>query len=70
MGLRQADDRAPVPQVCRKMGISEWAPCRRKKKFRGIRVAEVRRFRALEERRMLRRLVADLGLDMQMLQDS
>ncbi len=56
-GMPYAEEGTPVSEVCRKMGTSDRALCRRKKKFRGIPVAEARRFRALEERRMLRRLV-------------
>jgi putative transposase len=69
-GLRQAESGTPVPEVCRKMGISEQTFYRWKKKFQGMGVAEVRRLRALEEEnRKLKQLVADLSLDKQMLQD-
>ena len=34
-GLRQAEEGAPVSEVCRKMGISEQTLYRWKKKFRG-----------------------------------
>ena len=69
-GLRQAEDGTPVSEVCRKMGISDQTFCRWKKKFQGMGVAEVRRLRVLEEEnRKLKRLVADLSLDKQMLRD-
>ena len=68
--LRQAEWSTPVPEVCRKMGISEQTFYRWKKKYIGMGVAEVRRLRILEEEnRKLKQLVADLSLDKQMLQD-
>ena len=68
--MRQAESGTPVPEVCRKMGISEQTFYRWKKKFAGLGVVEVRRLRVLEdENRKLKQLVADLSLDKQMLQD-
>ena len=68
--LRQAESGTPVPEICRKMGISEQTFYRWKKKYVGMGVAEVRRLRILEdENRKLKQLVADLSLDKQMLQD-
>ena len=68
--LRQAEEGTPVPEVCRKVGISEQTFYRWKKKFQGMGVAEVRRLRVLEEEtRKLKQLVADLSLGKQMLQD-
>lgn len=68
--MRQAESGTPVPEVCRKMGISEQTFYRWKKKFTGMGVAEVRRLKILEEEnRKLKQLVADLSLDKQMLQD-
>jgi len=68
--LRQAESGTPVPDVCRKMGVSEQTFYRWKKKYMGMGVAEVRRLRILEEEnRKLKQLVADLSLDKQMLQD-
>ncbi len=68
--MRQAESGTPVPEVCRKMGISEQTFYRWKKKFAGMGVAEVRRLKILEEEnRKLKQLVADLSLDKQMLQD-
>ncbi len=68
--LRQAEEGAPVLEICRKMGIAEQTFYRWKKKFQGMGVAEVRRLRVLEEEnRKLKQLVADLSLDKQMLQD-
>jgi putative transposase len=68
--LRQAESGTPVPEVCRKMGISEQTFYRWKKKYTGMGVTEVRKLRVLEEEnKKLKQLVADLSLDKQMLQD-
>jgi putative transposase len=68
--MRQAESGTPVPEVCRKMEISEQTFYRWKKKYMGMGVAEVRKLRVLEEEnRKLKQLVADLSLDKQMLQD-
>ncbi len=68
--LRQAESGTPVPEVCRKMEISEQTYYRWKRKFAGMGVAEVRRLKVLEEEnKKLKQLVADLSLDKQMLQD-
>ena len=47
--LRQAESGTPVPEICRKMGISEQTFYRWKKKYIGMGVAEVKRLRILEE---------------------
>ncbi len=68
--LRQAESGTPIAEIIRKMGISEMTFYRWKKKYAGLGVAEVRRLKQLEdENRRLKRLVADLTLDKQMLQD-
>jgi putative transposase len=68
--LRQADSGTPVPEVCRKLGVSEQTYYRWKRRFSGMGVAEVRRLKLLEEEnRKLKELVADLSLDKQMLQE-
>ena len=68
--LRQAETGTRVAEVCRKMGIAEQTFFRWKKKYGGLGVSELRRLRQLEEEnRQLKRLVADLTLDKQMLQD-
>jgi putative transposase len=66
--LRQAESGTPVPEVCRKLGVSEQTFSRWKRKFAGMGVAELRRLRLLEEEnRRLKQLVADLTLDRHML---
>ena len=68
--MRQAESGTSVPEICRKMGISEQTFYRWKRKFAGMGIAEVRRLRVIEEEnRKLKQLVADLSLDKQMLQD-
>lgn len=68
--LRQAESGTSVAEIIRKMGISEVTFYRWKKKYAGLGVAELRRLKQLEdENRRLKRLVADLTLDKQMLQD-
>ena len=68
--LRQAESGTQVAEIIRKMGISEVTFYRWKKKFAGMGVSELRRLKQLEdENRRLKRLVADLTLDKQMLQE-
>ena len=68
--IRQAETGVKVEEVCRKMGISEATFYNWKKKYGGIGVSELRRLRQLEEENAkLKKLVADLSLDKQMLQD-
>jgi len=66
--LKQAEGGTPVPEVCRKMGVSEPTFYRWKQKYGGLMPSEVQRLRQLEEENArLRRLVADLSLDKEML---
>ncbi|MNX55642.1 Transposase [compost metagenome] len=68
--LKQAELGTAVPEVSRKIGISEATFYNWKKKFRGLGPSELRRLRQLEEERnRLKRLVANLSLDKAMLQD-
>ena len=68
--LRQAETGTKVAEVCRKMGISDATFYNWKKKYGGLGVSELRRLKQLEEEnRQLKKLVADLSLDKQMLQD-
>ena len=66
--LQQAETGTPVEEVCRKMGVSQSTFYRWKKVYGGLMPSEVRRLRQLEEENArLRRLVADLSLDKEML---
>jgi len=68
--LRQAETGTKVTEVCRKMGVAEATFYNWKKKYGGLGVSELRRLKQLEEEnRQLKKLVADLSLDKQMLQD-
>lgn len=68
--LKQAETGTRVEEVCRKMGISEATFYNWKKNFGGMGVTELRRLRQLEEENQrLKRLVADLSLDKEMLQE-
>jgi putative transposase len=68
--LRQAETGTRIAEICRKMGISQNTFYQWKKKYGGLGVSELRRLKQLEEEnRQLKRMVADLSLDKQMLQD-
>ena len=68
--LKQVETGTPVKEVIRKMGITEQTFYRWKKKYRGMMPSDLRKLRQLEEEnRQLKKLVADLSLDKQMLQD-
>ena len=68
--LRQAASGTPVAEITRKMGVSEQTFYRWKKQFADMGVSEIRRMKELEEEnRRPKRLVADLTLDKQILQD-
>ena len=67
--LNQGADGVPVTDICRKAGISQ-AYFNWKKKYDGLLPTEMRRLKLLEdENTKLRKLVADLSLDREMLQD-
>jgi putative transposase len=68
--IKQSETGTKVEEVCRKMGVSEATFYNWKKKYSGIGVSELRRLRQLqEENAQLKKLVADFGLDKQMLQN-
>lgn len=68
--LKQSETGTRVDEICRKMGISQATFFNWKKKYGGLGVSELRRLRQLEEENnQLKKLVADLSLDKQMLQD-
>jgi putative transposase len=59
-----------VAEVCRKAGISQATYFNWKKKYAGLMPSEMRRLRQLEdENSRLKKIVADLTLDREMLQD-
>lgn len=68
--LRQADNGVKVEEVCRKLGISDATFYNWKKKYGSLGVSELRKLKELEEENSrLKKIVADLSLDKQMLQD-
>ncbi len=69
--LSQAEAGVPIAELCRKYGISQQTFYRWRAKFGGLMPSEVRRLKELEEEtRRLKRIVADLSLDKQILQDA
>ncbi len=68
--LHQVETGTPPAEICRKLGISEQTFYRWKKKYGGLGVSELRELKQLrEENRRLKRMVADLSLDKQMLRE-
>ena len=68
--LQQAEQGTSVGEIARKMGITEQTFYRWKKKYGGLMPSEVRKLKQLqEENTRLKRLVADLSLDKEMLQE-
>ena len=68
--LRQAEEGTPIAEVCRKAGISEASFYAWRKKYGGLLPSEMKRLKQLEEENQrLKKLVADLSLDREMLQD-
>ena len=68
--LKQGDDGVPVGEICRRAGISQATFFNWKKKYAGLLPTEMRRLKQLEdENARLKKLVADLSLDKEMLQD-
>jgi transposase-like protein len=68
--IKQGEEGVPVAEVCRKAGISQATYFAWKKKYAGLVPSEMRRLKQLEEENSrLKRIVADLSLDKEMLQD-
>lgn len=68
--LKQGADGVPVADICRRAGISQATYFNWKKKYDGMLPPDMRRLKQLEdENGKLRKLVADLSLDKEMLQD-
>lgn len=69
--IRQAESGTPVPEISRKLGITEATLYRWKKQYTGLDVGELRELRQLrEENRRLKGVVADLTLDKTMLREA
>jgi putative transposase len=68
--LKQGADGIPVADICRRARISPATYFKWKKKYDGLLPTEMKRLKQLEdENTKLRKLVADLSLDREMLQD-
>ncbi len=68
--LKQRADGTPVAEICRKAGISQATYFNWKKKYDGLLPSEMKRLKQLEEENArLKKIVADLTLDREMLQD-
>jgi putative transposase len=68
--LNEAESGVPVKELVRKHGISEQTYYRWKSKYGGMDVSDAKRLKELEtENNRLKRMVADLMLDNQILKD-
>ena len=68
--LKQGEEGTPVAEICRKAGISQATDFSWKKKYAGLLPNEMRRLKRLkDENARLKKIVADLTLDREMLQD-
>ena len=68
--LKQGEEGTSVAEICRKAGISQATYFNWKKRYGGLLPDETRRLKALEdENSRLKKIVADLTLDREMLQD-
>jgi putative transposase len=68
--LRKVESGQKVKDVCREHGITETTYHRWKSKYGGLSVSDAQRLKQLDtENRRLKKLVADLSLDKQMLQE-
>jgi len=68
--LKEGELGIKITELCRKHGISEQTFYNWRNKYGGMDIGEARRLKLMEdENRRLKRLVADLSLDNQVLKD-
>ena len=68
--LKTAEAGVPIEELARTHGISRATFYHWRKKYGGLEIDDAKRLKSLEdENRRLKRMVADLSLDKQMLQD-
>lgn len=68
--LRRAESGEPIKELVRSLGVTEQTFYVWKKKYAGLGVTELRKLKSQEDEiNRLKRLVADLMLDKQMLQE-
>ena len=66
--IKQGDEGTPVAEICRKAGISQATYFNWKKKYAGLLPTEMKRLKQLEDENVrLKKIVADLTLDREML---
>ncbi|MBB4193281.1 putative transposase [Rhizobium aethiopicum] len=69
--LKQGDEGVSIAEICRKAGISQTTYFNWKKKYAGMLPPEMKRRKQLEDgNSRLKKIVADLTLDREMLQDA
>ena len=68
--IKQGEGGKPVADICREAGISQATYFNWRKKYAGMMPSDMKRLRELEdENNRLKKIVADLTLDREMLQD-
>jgi putative transposase len=68
--LKEGEAGIKTTELCRKYGMSEQSFYKWKSKFGGMEVSDARRLKGLEtENQRLKRIVADLTLDIQVLKE-
>jgi putative transposase len=68
--IKQGEEGTTVAEICRKAGISSATYFNWKRKYAGMLPTDMKRLRELEdENSRLKKIVADLALDKEMLQD-
>ena len=68
--IKAVEGGLPVADACRQFGVSKNTLYAWRRKYAGLEVSDAKRLKRLEdENRRLKRVVADLTLDKQMLQD-
>ena len=68
--LNEAETGRKIKDLCRDHGIAQETFCRWRRKYGGMDVSEAKRLKDLaDENRRLKKLVADLSLDKEALQD-
>jgi len=68
--IKQGDEGTPMAEICRKAGISQATYFNWKKKYAGLLPTEMKRLKQLEDENVRsKKIVADLSLDREMLQD-
>ena len=71
LALKQVQAGVPMAEICRKYGISEKTYYLWRKRYGNLTASELGELRQLrEENRQLKRMVADLALDKQVLADA